>query len=779
MIDSSKSNPQSLHDDETAPGFEGLYEVLFEQSLDGIVVVVAGQVVKSNRAFCDLFGRPAGSMIGKDLLELLHPDDRTTAIRRMTALVNGESSSVDQEYRGVRRDGTLFWAEVRSTLVDLGGRQAVQSIVRNINERKPAEESLRKREEQHRLIVENLPVITWNSDDKGRVAFVSPNIETVCGLAPEALYEVGHHAWYPRVHPDDRKRVKEAHVRLFKEGKPFDTDYRVKKGDGEWIWINEKALATYEENSVVHAFGVCIDITRQKEAVRALEDSEKQIRTIIESSPIGIRLSVHNKIVYANQTFARIFGYDSVEKVLGMRVEDLYVPKDRPLIRERRKTRLADRPTPKHYEIRGLKKNGDSFVVAVWITRIDFEGVPAVLAFIIDKSGEKALEAQLYQAQKIEAIGALAGGIAHDFNNILAAILACTELSLLKIAEGHPARHYLEQILKAGERAGNLVRQILKFSRRKEQQRIAVQVDVVVKEVVKLLRASLPANIEIKQEINNDSGTVMGDATQIHQVLINLCTNAAHAMQENGGILKVSLNEINLDEWGTQSHVEIGSGRYMRLTVSDTGHGIDSRAIERVFEPYFTTKQMGEGTGMGLAVVHGIVKDLGGVINVESEVNKGTRFEILIPMIDNGYEGEEKTPNEIPGGRERILLVDDEKILVETMKAMLAEFGYDVDTSTSGVEALELLRMEPGRYDLIITDQGMPKMTGVQFAKALKGVRSDIPIVLCTGFSEVISPEEAEAIGIKGFIMKPALIGNLAETIRRVLDEDKSKTAQD
>ncbi len=550
-MDSPIRHVQFHHGNEAAAEFEGLYDVLFEQCPDGVVILVDGLLVKANRAFCDLFGRSLESMVGKDPVDFLHPNERMMARRRMKTLMNGKKFTVTREYRGIRGDGSQFWAELRSNLIKVGEKPAIQCIVRNIDEQKTARASLRKSEVQHRLMM-----------------------------------------------------------------------------------------------------------TRQKEA-------------------------------------------------------------------------------------------------------------------------NKALAAQLSQAQKMEAIGTLAGGIAHDFNNILAGILACTELSLLKVAPDHPARHHLEQILKAGERAGNLVRQILEFSRKGEQQRIAVQVDEVTKEVINLLRASLPANIKIQQETKDFAGAVMGDPTQIHQILINLCTNAAHAMRANGGILTVALDEIHFDEESARARGEMNPGPYVRLTVGDTGHGMNPRTVERIFEPYFTTKQRGEGTGMGLAVVHGIVKGLGGIIDVKSEVHKGTRFEVLIPMINNGYEAENRPPNNIPGGHERILFVDDENILIETIKAILTALGYDVDTMTSGVEALELIRMKPETYDLIITDQSMPKMTGVQLAGALKKLGFQIPMILCTGFSEIITKEEALAIGIKGFIMKPVLTEKLAETIRNVLDEGELKTVRD
>ncbi len=649
-MDSSYTGEAFLHNERVVPRHEGIHEALFEQSPEGILVAAHGLIVKANQAFLTLFGHPAGSVLGKEPFVFFCLDDRLPARQWLANLATGEGLPVYQEFRGVRNDGSLFWAEVRGGLVELGEWRAIQLIVRDITGMREARESLRKFE------------------------------------------------------------------------------------------------------------------------ARALESSENQIRTIIESSPVGILMSVNDRIVYANRAFVRMFGYHCIEEMTGMLVEDLYVPEDRPQINERRKAGSTERPTSESYEIRGLKKSGDSFAVAVWVTGIDLDGMPSTLLLAIDKSGEKALESQLYQARKMEAIGVLAGGIAHDFNNILAAILGCTELSLLKVPVGHPARQYLEQILKAGERAGKLVKQIIEFSRRKEEQRIAVQVDLVVEEALKLLRASFPANIEIRHTIKKGHGTVMGDPTQIHQVIMNLCTNAAYAMHENGGVLEVALDEIDLDESGARVYGRIESGQYARLTVTDTGHGIDAVVIGRIFEPYFTTKEKGEGTGMGLAVVHGIVKGLGGEIHVKSEVNKGTCFEILIPIVEDRDEEEVIHPNGIPRGHEHVLFVDDEIIILETMKAILLELGYDVDTRTSAVEALELLRKEPERYDLIVTDQGMPGMTGVQFAKALKKIRIDIPIVLCTGFSEVVSEEEAAALGIRGFLMKPVLIGNLAETIRSVLD---------
>ena len=388
----------------------------------------------------------------------------------------------------------------------------------------------------------------------------------------------------------------------------------------------------------------------------------------------------------------------------------------------------------------------------------------------VEEEKEK-MQIQLRQAQKMEAIGTLSGGIAHDFNNILTAILGYTEIVLDDIPEGTETRQRLGQVLKASHRARDLVRQILAFSRQSEQELQPVRISHILKEALKLLRASLPSTIEIQQYIETETGTgtILADPTQIHQVLMNLCANAAHAMRETGGVLKVTLGDVELDAEETAHH-PIDPGSYQRLTVGDTGHGMDPATIERIFDPYFTTKTPGEGTGLGLAVVHGIVRSHGGAITVHSKLGKGSTFQVLLPRIKSESVTQAERSVRLPGGKERILLVDDEDLLVTVVREMLTRLGYDVVGRTSSVEALELFRRQPDGFDLVITDQTMPHMTGADFAEALLRIRPDLPIILCTGFSEVITEEEAKAIGIREFVMKPMAAGEIAQIIRRVLD---------
>jgi nitrogen-specific signal transduction histidine kinase/CheY-like chemotaxis protein len=390
---------------------------------------------------------------------------------------------------------------------------------------------------------------------------------------------------------------------------------------------------------------------------------------------------------------------------------------------------------------------------------------------------QKSLESRLMQAQKLEAIGTLAAGIAHDFNNILAAIVGYAELINWEVRRGSKAERNLQELLKASGRAKDLVQQILTFSRESRQERKPLEIKPVVKESLKLLRASLPSSIEIREEIENDIGKIEADPTQIHQVLMNLCTNAAHAMRKNGGLLKVSLSNVDMDASTAAQYPNILPGPFIRLSVSDTGHGMSPEVLARIFDPYFTTKEVDEGTGLGLAVVHGIVESYRGAITVYSEPGSGTTFHVYFPQIDHAKEVAvtQKVEPLLMGKNERILFIDDEQALVDVGEQILKSLRYEVTIGTSSIEALELFRKQPERFDLVITDMTMPNMTGDKLAKELLRIRPDIPIVLCTGYNERITGEAAKEMGIREFAMKPLVASDLAKTIRRALDQQKEK----
>ncbi len=377
----------------------------------------------------------------------------------------------------------------------------------------------------------------------------------------------------------------------------------------------------------------------------------------------------------------------------------------------------------------------------------------------------------------MEAIGTLAGGIAHDFNNILSIIIGYTELSRSALPEDSEIRANLEEVYRAGIRAKDLVKQILTFSRQTEQEKRPVRISPIVSETLKLLRASLPTTIEIRPNMRSATDIVVTNPTHIHQIVMNLCSNAADAMREQGGALEVSLEDVELTmEAVTMSH-DLKPGAYVKLTVSDTGPGITSEMVERIFEPYFTTKEPSRGTGLGLAVVHGIVRDTGGAITVESKQGAETTVRVFLPPAESAPEPEAQILVPFPSGSERILFVDDESALLEIGVRMLEYLGYHVTARTSNIEALEAFRAQPEKFDLVITDQIMPNMTGEVLARELIRIRPDIPIILCAGYSEAISEEKCKSLGIKKFIMKPILIGEMSQVIRESLDpRDKEQT---
>ena len=388
---------------------------------------------------------------------------------------------------------------------------------------------------------------------------------------------------------------------------------------------------------------------------------------------------------------------------------------------------------------------------------------------------EKAeLETQIRTTQKMEAIGTLAGGIAHDFNNILVPIIAYTDMVMATEVPGSGNWQNLQEVYKAANRAKELVKQILTFSREREHEICPVQIVPVVKESLKLLKASLPSTIEITQRLEAEGITILADPTQIHQIVMNLCTNAYHAMRDKGGVMEVTLSQVAIGS-GDSLDRRLLPGSYLVLTVSDTGLGMDQATMERIFDPYFTTRKHGEGTGLGLAVVLGIVKKYGGDIRVYSEPGQGASFQVYFPVLGKVEEGLSSILSTAPvTGDERLLLVDDEPQIVDSMQKMLEFHGYHVTTKTSSVEALEVFRLSPESFDLVITDQTMPYMTGDQLVLELKKIRPDIPVVLCTGFSLVLDEAKAKALGIDAFLLKPVLRKEMSETIRRVLDTGKN-----
>jgi PAS domain S-box-containing protein len=512
-----------------------------------------------------------------------------------------------------------------------------------------------------------------------------------------------------------------------------------------------------------------LDISELKQA----ETQHLRLVTAIEQSTEAVFITDTDfTILYANPAFERMCGYDRRE-IIGLHARVLENKNHNRQFYRAIRTAL-EQGHGWSGQMTCTKKDGTTYEAEVASAPVrDRNG--KVINYVSthkDITHELRLEEELRQAQKMEAIGTLAGGIAHDFNNILAAIMGNAELLLHRLPPKSRDQQHLNRILISCNRAADLVQQILTFSRKSKQERKPLHLTPIIKETLRLLRSTLPSNIEIQRNFycRPDEDVTLADPTQVHQILMNLCTNAAHAIGAESGVMEITLSSITVDEQLIASrYAGVSPGRYVCLTVSDTGPGIVPDVLQRIFDPYFTTKGVGKGTGLGLAVVKGIVASYNGAITVSSEPGFGTTFTLLFPEERETFDQKSPAPSLLSSGRGRILLVDDEEMLVQVGGDILAALGYEVVTKTSSLDALELFLQQPEAFDLVMTDMTMPGMTGKELIKKILAVRPDIPVVLCTGFSDFVGEQHVKPLGISAFIRKPYTIETLAQAIQSTL----------
>ena len=599
--------------------------------------------------------------------------------------------------------------------------------------------------------------------------YVSQGSSYVLGLSPETL-KADPSLFFNNILPEDQTFLDQIIADTEVQGKRFTrtVSWQVPEG-GEKKYIQLQAQTHQEQDGTIYLDGSAQDITAGKKAEEQIRKAKEEWeRTFAAIGDIATIQDADHRILRANRRACQVLGVPP-EELVGKFCYEVFHGGTQPC--DGCPAVLTALDATIHSAEIVHERLGRTFSVSAAPVCGPNDELVSIIYISKDITEMKALEAQLRQAQKMEAIGTLAGGIAHDFNNILTPVLGYAEIIVDSLPVDSPLAEPAHQVYTAGMRARDLVKQILTFSRQTEQERSPLQIHLVVKEALKLLRSSIPTTIEIKQDIGT-TAMVLADPTRINQVVMNLCTNAYHAMRESGGILAVSLQEVTIGSEDYITELHLRPGPYLRLEVSDTGCGMPHHLLERIFEPYFTTKAKGEGTGLGLSVVHGIIASLGGHITVYSEPGKGTTFHVYLPkhLEEKGVAATVVTADPLPRGHEHILVVDDEKVITEMIRLTLQSLGYQVTACIDSRQALELFEAEPTTFDLVISDVTMPHLTGAELAQRLLTRRPELPIILCTGFSEIINEEKARALGIRRLLMKPVLRDELARVLRQVLD---------
>lgn len=665
----------------------------------------------------------------------------------------------------------------RPTYEELEAR--IRALEKEIACRRESERILTDIGHNYRALVENTPDIFYRTDLNGEVQYASPAVYRQSGYTVNEVIGINL-AEQIYAFPEERKLfLKELAEKGFVRN--FEAQLKRKDGSTWWACTNAQYFRG-PDGSVQGVEGITRDIT----SIKMAEEEQKRVRQELEASHKMLKSflnAVPDLLIVIDRDFNVLYSnYREQDKVA----------EDRPKMAQTCYERFKKLTAPcKNCTARSVfdtgqiverqmvdSEKGRTCEARAFPIFDDQGGVEMVVEHIRDITEQKKMEAErqnyearLQQIQKMEALGTLAGGIAHDFNNILVAVIGYAELSLGSLTKESPLQRNLQQILQAGVRARDLVNQILTFSRQEKREPKPLHIGSLVKEALEMLRSTLPSTIEITQHLSPDVENVMADPTQIHQIIINLCTNAAQAMEEEGGQLTIDLSQVDLGTRDVAAHPGVQPGSYVKLSVHDTGKGIAPDIIGKIFHPYFTTKDKGKGTGLGLAMVHGIIKSYGGFIDVKSRPGKGTVFHVCIPTIGQLPAHDDPQGGELATGKEHILLVDDEPLVIEVLQEMLELQGYRITTADGSLKALDTFRKAPLDFDLVITDMTMPKLTGDRLSQEIKKIRTDIPIILCTGYSDKLADKSALDFGVQDFMAKPIKQADLVKTVRNVLDK--------
>lgn len=734
----------------------------------GISLDSDARIVFANEHFLLLTGWKKQDVIGQDWFDMFIPENVRDSVRKVFSRVMAQKdthgfSNYENEIQS--RDGELInvaWSNVL-TKDGSGNIVDVTCLGVDLTERQRSEKTLRESEEYMQSIFRAAPTGIGVVHDRILIK-VNDRFCEMLGYSRDDLVGQPSRMVYPS-QEEFEKVGREKYKQIQKKG-TGTVETLFKRKDGKTINVLLSSTPINRNDLSAGVTFTALDITELKQIEKSLIQSESKYRIMMEAIKDPVYICSQNfHVEYMNPTMVQRIGYDATGELCYKALHNLdqkcqWCKHDESL-------RIG------HYvnEIVSPMDNRSYHISSSIFSNAD--GSLSKISVFRDNTEMNRIQEQLQQAQKMEAIGTLAGGIAHDFNNILLPIMMHSELAMMELATDNPVQSNLKQIFHAGERARDLVKQILTFARKREGERILIGVSGILKETVKFLRASIPSTIDIQCNISSGNDIVFADPIHLNQIIMNLCTNASHAMEDRGGVLEITLETLSLVDESLAQSQGLQEDSYIRLTVKDTGQGIDQKIKANIFEPYFTTKDIGKGTGMGLALVHSIVKGYDGAITVQSEVGKGTAFHIYLPLVEGDVATQDTVKDSVQylTGSERILFVDDEIGVVDAVGQMLELFGYKVTVRTSSIEALEAFRHNPQGFDLIISDMTMPNMTGKELCTEILSIRPDIPVIMCTGFSEKIDEKRANDIGIKAFVMKPIVMNEMANTIRGVLDK--------
>jgi len=787
----------SMETEKQRETIECKYAAVLATTTDAVMAVdLDGRITVFNPGAEKLFGCAADKVLGSPISRFC-PEDLLEEQAGMLRRVRETGAVTGYETDRLAADGRRVPVEISLSLhTDENDRpQSFNAVLRDITERRQAEEALKESERHLRSTLDGLSAHITVVDDQGKILLVNQPYRDFAesnGVDPDIVSEgtsylsvcdsaSGEHSEEAQFFADGIRAVLSGKRRSFEQEYPCHSP-----DEKRWFVGRVTPFAGKGPQRVIVAHE---NITMRKQAEEALHKSEDKYRSLFNQSMQGIYVhDFEGRILDVNQEACAQSGY-SREEWLGLTVFDGHPSKSKtnpPKTEILQTWHQFARDRRVVIEAEHQRKDGTVYPVEISTEAVRYGDDRAILAVVKDITERKMLEQEkrqlekrIQQIQKMEAVGSLAAGIAHDFNNLLFPIIGMSELLMEDLPPGSPEHENAQEIMNAGKRGGDLVKQILAFSRQTEHQMIPVRVQQVLKEVLKLCRSSIPAEIEITQNLQPDCGLVLADPTQVHQVAMNLITNAYHACEAASGTIHVSVRQVDIgsDDLKDKS---LEPGPHVLLTVEDTACGIDPELLDKIFEPYFTTKEVGKGTGLGLATVYGIVKEHRGDIKVDSEPGRGAVFTVYLPLMEPSADADTPAVPSGPviGGSERILIVDDDDIVGRLEQQILDRLGYRTTVRTSSIEALEAIKAAPQSFDLVITDMSMPQLTGDRLAREILVVRPDIPVVICTGFSERINHKKAKSMGLAGFLMKPVIGSELARIVRQVLDDARSKSRQ-